>query len=311
MFLNSQTLASLRFFEAAARHLSFRKAAAELHVTDGAVSLQIKHLEEALGQKLFLRLPRRIELTEAGERFALTVRRALTDIETEARALSAARASKEIRIRVGPSFALRWLVPRINDFYARHPEIKLFMIAEYGYIDPAQRDFDITIEQSTHAIAGLNSEILFHEYITPVCTPSYLEERPSLRTPDARADGLADCTLLHDAHAWSGCADDAEWKAWLKEANAPHIVTRHGRFFSLADMSIQAALNNQGVAMGRAALTGALLASGALVAPFSLRVKSPASYWLAVPKEFAAAPAIESVADWLRAQAKEFSALPF
>jgi len=302
MFLNSQTLASLRFFEAAARKLSFRKAAAELHVTDGAVSQQIKHLEEALGQKLFLRLPRRIALTEQGERFAFTVRKALADIENEARALSVGRASTEIRIRVNPSFALRWLMPRLNDFYARHPEIKLFMIAEYGDIDLSERDFDITIEQSTQPLAGLHSERLFDEYITPVCTPGYLEAHPGLKTPD----GLADCTLLHDAHAWSGGGNDAEWTTWLEEADALPALRTHGRFFSLADMAIQAALNDQGVAMGRTALVGNLLESGALIAPFPLKVKSPASYWLAYPREFSAAPAIASASDWLKAHAERF-----
>lgn len=303
MFLNSQTLASLRFFEAAARKLSFRKAAAELHVTDGAVSQQIKHLEEALGQKLFLRLPRRIALTEAGERFAVTVRKALAEIEDEARAISAGGTRTEICVRVNPSFALRWLMPRIGDFYTKHPGRKLFMIAEYGDIDLSERDFDITIEQAVQPLAGLHSERLFDEYITPVCTPAYLKDHP-LNTPD----GLGACTLLHDAHAWGGGANDAEWKVWLQEAGILQIAAVQDRFFSLADMSIQAALNDQGVAMGRAALVADLLKAGALVAPFALKVKSPASYWLAFPSAHSETPAIETVGNWLRAEVKRFLA---
>lgn len=301
MFLNSQTLASLRFFEAAARKLSFKKAAAELHVTDGAVSQQIKHLEEALGQKLFLRLPRRIALTEAGERFAATVRKAMAEIEDEARALRAGGARTEIRVRVNPSFALRWLMPRVGDFYAAHPGSKLFMIAEYGDIDLSERDFDITIEQAVQPLVGLHSEKLFDEYITPVCTPAYLKDHP-LRT----SGGLEACTLLHDAHAWSGGADDAEWKVWLQEAGIPQIPAAQDRFFSLADMALQAALNDQGIAMGRTALVGDVLKTGVLVAPFALKVKSPASYWLAFPSAHSETPAIATVGNWLRAEAKRF-----
>src|SRR5690349_10563923 len=121
MFLNSSTLASLRFFEAAARLLSFKQAALELHVTQGAVSQQIKQLEDALGCKLFYRLTRQIALTEEGQRFAVIVARALDDIERGARSITAARATIAIRMRAAPSFALRWLVPRLGDFYAQHP----------------------------------------------------------------------------------------------------------------------------------------------------------------------------------------------
>ncbi len=298
MFLNSQTLASLRFFEAAARKLSFRKAAAELHVTDGAVSQQIKHLEEALGHKLFLRLPRRLELTADGECFAFTVRKALGEIESEAQSIRVKRENTEIRIRVNPSFALRWLMPRIGDFYASHPGIKLFLIAEYGTINLSERDFDITIEQSTKPLVGLHTEKLFDEYITPVCTPAYLAEH-ALKT----AGELGKCALLHDAHAWSGGANDAEWHVWLEEAGALDIARHQDRFFSLADMAFQAALSDQGVAMGRSTLVGSLLETGALVAPFSLTVRSPASYWLAIPKGRAGMSAIETVLGWLRLQA--------
>src|SRR5262245_14921534 len=124
MSLSSSTLASLRFFEAAARHLSFKRAAVELHVSQGAVSQQIKHLEEALGCKLFYRLPRQITLTEEGQRFAAVVERALEDIEQAAKAIATAQSVIEIRLRAGPSFALRWLVPRLGEFYASHPNIK-------------------------------------------------------------------------------------------------------------------------------------------------------------------------------------------
>lgn len=300
VFLNSATLASLRFFEAAARHLSFKQAATELHVTQGAVSQQIKHLEEALGCKLFFRLPRQIKLTEDGQRFGAVVRRALEDLEREARTIAAARPGAGIRLRAGPSFSLRWLVPRLSDFYARHPDVKLFITAAYGYFDPAQREFDIAIEMIRGKLPGLHSEVLMKEYLLPVCTPTYLAKHPFLKKP---AD-LARCTLLHDAHAWVGAAEDAEWRYWLNETDTPQVDSRQGQFFTLANLSLEAALTHQGVALGRASLIRELLDAGQLVAPFRHSIPSPVQYHIVYPRELADRPGMSAVIDWLREQAK-------
>jgi LysR family glycine cleavage system transcriptional activator len=300
MFLNSSTLASLRFFEAAARLLSFKRAAVELHVTQGAVSQQIKHLEEALGCKLFYRLPRQITLTEEGERFATVVGNALADIEREAKTLSSTRSTVDIRLRAGPSFALRWLVPRLGEFYAAHPNIKLFINAAYGYFDPARREFDLAIEMAKGKLPTLHCEVLMDEYLFPVCTPEYLAKHEFLRKPK----DLARCTLLHDGHAWVGADEDAEWRHWLHEAGAGSVDSRQGRFFSLANMSIEAALTHQGVAMGRAALIEDLLEAGQLIAPLKQRVRSPLKYCLLYPKELASRPGMQAVIRWLHEQAR-------
>jgi len=158
--LSSSTLSSLRFFEAAARLLSFKAAARELHVTQGAVSQQIKNLEEALGCKLFYRLPRQITLTEEGRRFAAVVRQSLEAIEREAQDIAASGATVDIRLRAGPSFALRWLVPRLGNFYAAHPHIRLYVNAAYGYFDPARREFDLAIEMIKDPPPALRCELL-------------------------------------------------------------------------------------------------------------------------------------------------------
>jgi LysR family glycine cleavage system transcriptional activator len=300
MFLNSSTLASLRYFEAAARLLSFKQAAVDLHVTQGAVSQQIKHLERALGCKLFYRLPRQIVLTEEGERFASAVRHALEDIESEAKAITAARSTIDIRVRVGPSFALRWFVPRLGDFYARHPQIKLFITGAYGYFDPARREFDLAIEMLKEKIPTLHSEVLMEEYLVPVCSPGYLAKHQFLKTPT----DLARCTMLHDAHAWVGEDAHAEWRFWLQQVGAATVDSRQGQLFTLANMSIEAALTHQGVAMGRASLIKELMEAGQLVAPFEQKVKSPAKYCLLYPKELADRPEIQSVIAWLHEQAK-------
>src|SRR5262249_26834068 len=166
-FLSSSTLTSLRFFDAAARNLSFKQAAKELHVTQGAVSQQIKHLERALTCKLFYRLTRQISLTEEGVRFAAIVRRALEDIEQGAQAIAGANANVTIRVRVGPSLALSWLVPRLGEFYQTHPDIKLFIVGTYGHLDPARREFDLAVEAIRAKVASLQSEFLMDEYLVP------------------------------------------------------------------------------------------------------------------------------------------------
>jgi LysR family glycine cleavage system transcriptional activator len=302
MFLNSSTLASLRFFDVAARFMSFKRAAAELHVTQGAVSQQIKHLEAALDCKLFYRLPREIKLTEEGRRFAIVVDRALREIEQEARALSRARTATEIRLRAGPSFALRWLVPRLGEFYARHPQIKLFITAAYGYLDPARREFDLAIEMTKAKVPTLQTEALMDEYLVPVCSPDYLAKHAFLKQPT----DLARCTLLHDGHAWVGEREDAEWRYWLNEAGAATVDSAQGQFFTLANLSIEAALAHQGVALGRASLVYDWVRAGQLVMPFKHQIKSPLRYCLVYPKELAGRSDIESVMQWLHEEAKKF-----
>jgi LysR family transcriptional regulator, glycine cleavage system transcriptional activator len=296
MFLRSATLPSLRFFEAAARHLSFKQAAIELHVTQGAVSQQIKHLEETLGCRLFYRQTRQVDLTEEGQRLVAVVRRALAEIDQEARAISAGRAETELRVRAGPSFALSWLVPRLGNFYAQHPGIKLSVIAAHGYFDPDQRDFDVAIERVAGKVSGLHSEVLMEESLAPVCSPAYLAEHAFLKEPT----DLARCTLLHDSQAWVGAGRDAEWQHWLREVGANGIDSTRGQFFSLANMSIEAALGDQGIAMGRIPLIGNLLERRQLVLPFGEQVVSPAKYCLLYPREMADRPHVRALIRWLQ-----------
>lgn len=300
MRLNSAALASLRFFEAAARLSSFSRAAGELSVTQGAVSHQVRYLEESLGCKLFYRLPRQVKLTEEGAKFAEVVARALKDLDHGAEAIVAARRSTiEVRLRAGPSFALRWLVPRLGRLRALHPDIKLHVIGDYGYFDPVHRDFDLAVEFIQAPPPALQTEILLEEYLTPVCSPEYLERHSFLRTPT----DLVRCTLLHDGDAWENASEDAEWRHWLNEAGAQEIDSNQGQFFTLANMAIEAALSHQGVAMGRLSLVEDLLQSKRLIAPFKQRVKCPTRYCLVYPSELASRPGIRAVIDWLREEA--------
>lgn len=300
MLLHPSTLASLRFFEAAARLSSFKRAAIELHVTQGAVSQQIKQLERTLGFKLFYRLPRQIELTEDGRQFAVVVAQALAQIEQEARAIMLAGSAAGIRLRAGPSFAVRWLVPRLGEFYARHPNIRLSIMAAYGYFDPARREFDVAIEMMRDKVPVMYSKVLMEEFLIPVCSPEYLLRHPFLKEPN----DLVHCTLLHDAHAWTGSDPDAEWHHWLREVGATRAPCAEGQAFNLASMAIEAALTHQGVAMGRFALIRPLLDAGHLVAPLKLCVASPMKYHVVYPQELAGRHGMQAVIAWLYEEAR-------
>jgi LysR family glycine cleavage system transcriptional activator len=307
MRLNSAALASLRFFEAAARLSSFSRAAGELSVTQGAVSHQVRYLEESLGCKLFYRLPRQVKLTEEGAKFAQVVARALKELDQGAEAIVAPhRSTIEVRLRTGPSFALRWLVPRLGRLRALHPDIKLHVIGDYGYFDPVHRDFDLAVEFIQGPTPALHTEILLEEYLTPVCSPEYLKSHDFLQTP---AD-LVRCTLLHDGDAWENATEDAEWRHWLNEIGAPEIESSQGQFFTLANMAVEAALSHQGVAMGRLSLVEELLQSQRLIAPFKQQVKCPTRYCLVYPAELASRPGIRAVIEWLREEAHKTGAQP-
>lgn len=304
MRLNSNALASLRFFEAVARLSSFTRAAAELSVTAGAVSHQIKYLEDSLGCKLFYRLPKRIKLTEEGEKLAGTAARALRDLDQKAAEVVASRrSSSNIRLRTGLSFALRWLVPRLSELRARHPEMSLRVIGAYDDVDLDHRNFDLAVEFRQDDVRGLHSEVLMEEYLLPVCSSRYLEQHKFLKNPS----DLARCALLHDGDPWEFASEDAEWRYWLHQVGADDVDTNRGHFFTLSNMAIEAALAHQGVALGRASLVKDLLATGRLVAPFRGCVKSPCRYLLAYPREIAGRPCMRRVMQWLREEAAKMS----
>lgn len=298
--LNSAALSTLRFFESTARLGSFTRAAEELCITQSAVSQHIKALESRLGCKLFFRLPGQIKLTEEGKKFAEVVARVLRDLEEAADFLVAPRKSKiDVRLRAGPSFAHRWLIPRLGRLHTRYPNITLHLIGDYGYFDPAQRNFDLAVEMTVSPPQNLHVESLMEEHLTPVCSREYLEEHKFLLTP---AD-LARCELLHDGHAWPSASEDAEWSHWLNAVGVREVDSSEGQYFSLANMAIEAALSHQGVAMGRLSLVQPLLANRKLVDPFSQRIKSPAIYRLVYPTELAGRPGVSEVASWLREEA--------
>jgi DNA-binding transcriptional LysR family regulator len=274
--LDSPTLASLRFFEAAARFESFKRAAGHLNVTQGAVSQQVKHLERKLGVRLFQRLPHSVKLTESGQRLFRVVERTLREIVEEMETLTDGVEGQSIRIRTNPSFAVRWLVPRLGDYHRRHPSSKLEIRGEYGEIDPERRNFDVAIESAVEPPRGYNSDWLMDEFLIVTCSPGYLADRPWLKG----VDDLHRCELLHDAHPWADAQRDAEWRFWLDSCDAEDVVSDRGQFFSLAYMAIEAALGGQGVAIGRKSLVADLIEDGRLLDLFGQTFKAKPRYWL-------------------------------
>jgi LysR family glycine cleavage system transcriptional activator len=145
----------------------------------------------------------------------------------------------------------------------------------------------------------MESEALMEEYLVPVCSAEYLAKHAFLKEPK----DLARCTLLHDGHAWSGAEEDAEWRHWLLEAGAVNVDSKQGQFFSLSNLSLEAALSHQGVALGRDSLTKELLEAGQLLTPIDRRIKSRMKYYMVYPRELSHRPGMQAVMGWLREQA--------
>ncbi len=305
-------LSVLRAFEAAARHMSFKKAAEELHVTPAAVSQQIKTLETYLGVALFRRLTRALELTAAGAAMLPKVREGF---ECLAAAVETTRQSGggALTVTAPPSFAARWLVPRLARFTAAHPEVELRLASSADTIDRRgdasvlpEDAVDVRDDESEVAIRygagnypGYRVERIFATDYLPVCSPDLATAERPLDTP---AD-LRRHVLIHD----ETIRDDRTpgWADWLRAAGVRGVDARRGPRFSNAVLALQAALDGQGVALALRPLVAGDLAAGRLVVPFALSVPSPYAYFLVMPEAVARRPAVAAFRDWLLAAARD------
>lgn len=290
-------LNALRSFEAAARHLSFTRAAAELHVTQAAVSHQIKALEDWLGIKLFRRLNRRLLLTEEGQQYLVSVRAAFDELAAGTQRLLAGDRQGVLTVSVIPSFAARWLVPRLGRFREAHPEIDLRLAATLQNVDFMRDDVDVGIRYGAGHYPDLHATFIMPEDYFPVCSPALLDGGHPLRQPS----DLRHHTLLHDEHV-AGTPNPL-WTDWLAAAGARGVRADRGPVFSDASMMIQAAIAGQGVALGRGALVRDDLAAGRLVRPFDLVLPGRYAYWLVCPKAYADRPKVAAFREWLLKEA--------
>ncbi|MEQ9489485.1 MAG: transcriptional regulator GcvA [Alphaproteobacteria bacterium] len=287
-------LNTLRAFEAAARHLSFTKAADELFVTQAAVSHQIKTLEEALGVILFRRLNRAIMLTPEGQTFLPFVRDGLQSIAGGVERLRKVEATGPLNVTTLPSFASGWLVPRLSRFRKAHPEIDVRLTAIEKMVDFNVDDVDLAIRFGTGNYPGITSIKVMRESVFPVCSPALVTDGPY---PLKTLDDLRHHTLLHDDLTIG-------WEVWLKEAGVSGIDPQAGPYFDMSALVIQAAIDGQGVAMARSTLAASALTEGRLVKPFDLTLPLNFAYYFCCPHALFDRPKVKAFREWLQAELK-------
>ena len=289
----------LRTFEATARHLSFNKAAGELFVTPSAVSRQIKMLEEDLGVSLYLRGVRSLSLTEPGLRLQRTVDAALQQLEATVATLKEVERSRNLGIATTVSFAALWLLPRLAAFRMQHTGIDIRVSATSEVQDIKRKRLDVAIRYARPEQVPQGARVLFQEKVFAVCAPQLCSdgEHP-LRTP---AD-IKHHVLLHMDDA---CGDFAwyRWHNWFEVMGMPDPRSASALRFSQYDQMIQAAVDGQGVALGRHPLVNRLIAQGRLVAPFGEPTRTSGSYYLVTEPSSSANPDVDLFTSWLLEQA--------
>jgi len=301
-------LNALRAFEAAARHLSFRKAAQELHVTPAAISHQLKALEDYLGVKLFRRANRRVELTPAARAAAAHLHEGFASIFEAVERLREGEAANVLTVSAAPSFAAKWLMPRLHRFVSTHPEIDVRLSARMrssssigrgqavrgGINDVSLDDADLAIRFGNGDFGGLRTDRLLDITVAPMVSPQIVNEERPLDTPQ----DLRHHTLLHDDTAYFA-SGRLNWDCWLDAAGASGIDTSHGVHFSHANLAIDAAVDGLGVIVSVPALAQAELAAGRLILPFARQVPSDYAYYIVCDPVQASRPVIVAFRNWL------------
>jgi len=290
-----------RAFEAVARLLSFRAAAEELHLTQPAISRQIRGLEDELGTALFLRGTRHVELTGAGAQLLRSVAPLLAQLDGTVRHLRSAQRRQPVGVTTFASFASLWLLPRLAGFQASHPEADIRISAADALADLDDPEIDLALRYCLPAQAPAGSTQLFGELLTPVASPALLQRLP-LRQP---AD-LAHHTLLEEDDTRPS-AEYLSWHHWLRLHAAPGLQPRGWVYLNFTYQQIQAALAGQGVALARVALVREAIERGELVEPFGAagRLTSPFAYWLVRWPARRERPTLTAFEDWLLAQATQ------
>lgn len=294
MVARQPSLNGLRAFECAARYMSFTKAAAELHVTQTAISHQIRRLEDELGVTLFLRLKEGLALTEEGQAYLPGIRAAFHELRHATQALLASRQNTVLTINTLVSVASKWLLPRLPSFQQANPDIDVRISASTELVDFRQGGIDAAIRYGRGDWKGLRADFLMSDEIFPVCSPALLSTSKGLNTP---AD-LLDHTLLQVSGMTAG-----DWNRWLSAAGESVTLAEGPRLtFDLAMMAVQAAVDGQGVCIGRSTYVADDLRAGRLVAPFALRLKDELGFYLVTPHETADSKKIVALRTWLMAQ---------
>jgi LysR family glycine cleavage system transcriptional activator len=287
----------LRAFEAAARHLNFSRAADELSVTPGAVSQQIQNLEEYIGASLFKRTPRGLLLTDAAQTALPALREAFDRLAEAASLLTAAVDGRRLTLTAPPSFAAKWLVPRLGRFEQAHPQVDVWLSADMDLVDFAGGDIDLAVRYGAGVYPGLETQRLMQETVIPVTSPETVAANP-LNDPS----DLARHVLLHDG---SPDADEScpDWQMWLAARGIKGVDGSRGPRFNQSSLVIEAAMAGRGVALAKRALAQDDLDAGRLIAPMAISTNVDFAYYVVHPKAKARLPQVKAFVAWLLAEA--------
>lgn len=281
-------LNALRAFEAAARHSSFTRSAHELHVTQAAISHQVKTLEIFLGCRLFERRTRALSLTDEGRALWPVASGAFASLLEASERIRSGTLGRHLSVSVLPSFAARWLVPRLRRFRRRHPEIELHLQPSPALADLARGEADVAIRWGRGRYSGLSVQRLMGDALFPVCSPDLLRGPKRIR----QAGDLLQQILLHDDN-------DDDWPEWLAAAGVDKPELPRGMFFSDASLMLQAAADGLGVALGRKVLVAGDLKSGRLVRPFEVEIPAKLAYFLVCQSTRLQEKKIEAFRRWI------------
>jgi len=288
------SLNALRAFEAAGRHLSFSKAAEELHVTPAAVGHQVKALEHDLGVVLFERLNRALLLTPAGQSLLPGLSEVFYRVAEVVETFRRRDANRPLTVSMPPSFGASWLMPRLERFRARHPDIDVRLDADNRVVDLVHDDVDVGLRYGLGDYPGMRVDCLLSEEVFPVCSPRLLEGEHPLR----ELEDLRWHTLLHvDGYVQDGYWPD--WNMWLQSAGMGDMVLRRTLRFSHTVLALQAAASGHGVALGSRVLAGNDLKEGRLVRPFAHGSHMSFAYYMVCPEALADEPRIAAFREWI------------
>ena len=299
---NLPSLDLLRGFEAAARNLSFTRAAEELFVTQSAVSRQVKAIEDHLGVALFARRHRALALTEAGHELYRATAQALRQISDAASKIREGGAGRTLTVTATIGFASLWLIPRLADFRSQSPDIDIRISANNKMLDLEREGIEVAIRYCTPKAAPEGAVKLFGEVVLPVCSPQLVTRA----APLARPEDLRHHVLLHYERP-EGVTPWLSWTVWLETMQLPGLKAAGSLRFSQYDQAIRAAIDGQGVALGTSPLVRQLVREGKLIAPLEKKFESSRAYYLVISADATNRPEVKDFAGWLLRQAKQES----
>ena len=295
-------LNALRAFETAARHLNFSRAADELSVTPGAVSQQIQNLEDYVGASLFRRTPRGLLLTDAAQAALPALREAFDRLAEAASLLTAAVDGRRLTVTAAPSFAAKWLMPRLGRFEEANPQVDVWLSADMDLVDFGAGEVDIAIRYGAGPYTGLEAVRLMSETVSPVLSPDLMQTNPLNQPAD-----LARHVLLHDG---SPDADEScpDWSMWLAARGVRGVDGRRGPRYNQSSLVVEAAVAGRGVALAKSTLARDDLDAGRLVSPMAITTSVDFAYHVVHPKAKGRLPQVKAFVIWITAEARAHEA---